>query len=553
MNGRDYPSPPEAALDPEWDGDELDLSETAAVQPGQQWPPPNAPLDVARELYRQTMQLGQPTILHWRGTWLRWTGKHYAAKSVQQMERDLYTRLGDATYRARTKGGEVVDAPWRPNRDSIGKVLHALAALALVDDRVQDRTWLRGAGAGAVAVRNGILDLASGEVLPHTPAFFTLGHIPHDYRPGPAGPGDCPNWTAFLERIWGHDPDAIRALRMWFGYVLSGRTDLQKMLLIVGPPRAGKGTIAGVLRALMGPDNTCSPTGDSLGTDFGLSPLIGKTLATVNDVRLSGSGGRVAGNLLTITGEDEITIDRKHMAAWTGRLGVRFMLMSNEVPTLRDASGAVVSRFVILRLTRTFLGHEDTGLQGRLAGESAGILRWALDGLRDLESAGRFAEPASAESDRRGMADLASPVSAFLREATSRVPGGTVTRQALYEAYRSWARDNGVHEASMVQFGRDLAAARPDLTEQRLRQDGLRIRVWTGILLREPGQWGDDDEDARTLPPAVPLVVAADPEQTASAAPRTPLPNPYTALCGHGMPASSCADCDGAPPIEHPF
>lgn len=537
VNGQDYPDLPEVAIDPEWDGDELDLSETAAVPPGQQWPPPGAPYDVARALYRQTMQLGQPTILFWRGTWLRWTGKHYAAKSVAQMERDLYARLGDATYQARTRSGELVDAPWRPNRDSVGKVLHALASLALVDDRVQDRTWLRGGGGRAVAVRNGILDLASGEVLPHSPAFFTLGHIPHTYSPGPA---DCPNWTSFLDAIWGHDPDSIRTLRMWFGYVLSGRTDLQKMLLIVGPPRAGKGTIAGVLRALMGPDNTCSPTGDSLGTDFGLSPLIGKVLATVNDVRLSGSGGRVAGNLLTISGEDEITIDRKHMAAWTGQLGVRFMLMSNEVPTLRDASGAVVSRFVILRLTQTFLGHEDTGLRGRLAAESAAILRWALDGLRDLDACGRFAEPMSAESDRRGMADLASPVAAFLSEATTRTPGGTVKRQTLYEAYRQWARDNGVHEASMVQFGRDLAAARPDLTEQRVRQDGLRVRVWSDIVLKEPGQWGPEEDDQQQAPPPRPAVAHPIPVE------------PESDLCPHGMPVELCADCDGAPPFDNP-
>lgn len=538
MNGRDYDAPPEATLDPEWDED-LDLSETAAVQPGQRWPAPGAPLDVARTLYAQAYQHGLPTILFWRGTWLRWTGRHYAAKTVGQMERDLYLRLADATFAARNKQGETVELPWHPNRDSVGKVLHALQALALIDDRVQDRTWLDGSKGMAVAVRNGVLDLGTGQVRPHTPAFFSLGHIPHRYSPGPA---DCPAWMGFLDNIWGHDPDAIKALQMWFGYVLSGRTDLQKMLLVVGPPRAGKGTISGVLRSLMGPENTCSPTGDSLGTDFGLAPLIGKGLATVNDVRLSGNGGRVAGNLLTISGEDEITIDRKHMTAWTGKLPVRFMLLSNEVPTLRDASGAVVSRFIVLRLTKTFLGAEDLGLKDRLTAESAGILRWALEGLRMLEATGRFVEPASAAADRQGMADLASPVSAFLREATKRAEHGFVTRQALYEAYRQWARENGVHEASMVQFGRDLAACAPHLVVTQVRTDGLRHRAWRGVSLKAPGQWGDDDDAQLQDPPS---------EPTASAAPTPQVRHEdIPMLCEHGMPGNLCADCDGAPQIE---
>jgi putative DNA primase/helicase len=44
----------------------------------------------------------------------------------------------------------------------------------------------------------------------------------------------------FLGELWPNEPDAINALGEWFGYVISGRTDLHKILLMVGPTRRGK-------------------------------------------------------------------------------------------------------------------------------------------------------------------------------------------------------------------------------------------------------------------------------------------------------------------------
>src|SRR5207342_3345002 len=111
----------------------------------------------------------------------------------------------------------------------------------------------------------------------------------------------APTWHGFLTQLWPEDPDSIAALQEWFGYVLSGRTDQQKILLIVGPSRSGKGTIARVLKALVGKENLAGTTLAGLGTNFGLSTLIGKSLAIISDARLSGNdNSQVVERLLTI-------------------------------------------------------------------------------------------------------------------------------------------------------------------------------------------------------------------------------------------------------------
>lgn len=43
-----------------------------------------------------------------------------------------------------------------------------------------------------------------------------------------------------------------------------------------------------MLSALVGAGNVAGPTLASLGTNFGLSPLLGKPLAVVSDARLGG-------------------------------------------------------------------------------------------------------------------------------------------------------------------------------------------------------------------------------------------------------------------------
>src|SRR5262249_4345319 len=161
--------------------------------------------------------------------------------------------------------------------------------------------------------------------------------------------------------LWQQDAEAIVTLQDWFGYALSPDTSQQKICFIVGPRRSGKGTIARVLTALVGRDSVVNPTLASLQTTFGLAPRIGTLLPSLTDAPLGGRTDQAAitERLLSISGEDGMTIDRKPIAAWTGRLPTRFTILTNELPRITDASGALVGRLIVLVLTESFFGRED--------------------------------------------------------------------------------------------------------------------------------------------------------------------------------------------------
>ena len=190
---------------------------------------------------------------------------------------------------------------------------------------------------------------------------------------------------------------------------------------MIGPPRSGKSTVAALLRALVGEDNAAGPTLAGLAENLDY-PLLGKQLAVIADAQLSGRADATAvtERLLSITGEDALTIDRKFKEPVTRKLNTRIMIVSNELPRFIDASGALVSRLLVLRFTKSWLGREDHGLKDRLTLELPGILNWALTGLARLRTRGSFTRPESGLQLIRQMNDLSSPVGAFVQGAMPR-------------------------------------------------------------------------------------------------------------------------------------
>jgi putative DNA primase/helicase len=376
--------------------------------------------------------------------------------------------------------------PWLPNRNKVADLLEALAAVCNTPDDVTQPAWLDGRRTGPiVACANGLLDVRSRTLLGHTPVFFNNVAVPFEYDPDALDPT---RWLAFLEELWPDDATAPSALAEWFGYVLSGRTALQKILLIVGPTRGGKGAIARVLGGLIGRDNVAGPTLSSLGGEFGLAPLLGKPLAVVSDARLNGRDSSiVVERLLSISGEDPLTVNRKYRDQWTGQLPSRIMLLSNELPLLGDASAAIAGRFVTLLLERSWLGEEDHSLEPELHAELAGVLNWSLDGLARLEEQGTFTPPAGAEDAYKALVDLSSPVKAFIRDCCQVGPQYEVSVDDLYKAWKTWAEDNGHARKSKQTLGRDLRAAVPRMRVTRTREGNDRERVYIGLgLAAEP-------------------------------------------------------------------
>lgn len=335
---------------------------------------------------------------------------------------------------------------------------------------------------GGVPFRNGWLDVESGSFGSLSPERDVRWVVPVDY----SADAGCPEWLAFLDSLgWGEGTEEARLLAQWFGYLLSGSKRHEKALLMVGPKRAGKGTILRVAEALLG-DGSTSLTLDSLLSNFGLQDCIGKGLATIGDARFGRSDKGLNERLLSLTSNDRLPIDVKYHAPLSVNLGVRLMLGSNETPSFIEASDALAHRFMVLQLTRDFSDSPDVGLYARLRGELAGIARWALEGLRDLTDEGAFSETQRGLEIREEIAMDSSQVRRFTDESCVLGADRSVVSDELYREYVRWAQDANLFVLSKPKFFADLNAAFPGQIKNLKRRIGdKRVPYKQGIAVTD--------------------------------------------------------------------
>jgi putative DNA primase/helicase len=424
------------------------------------------------------------TLHHHNGDFYRWRESHYTEESNETVRAAVYNFLDGASYE---KNGEMV--PFNPNKSKVANVMEALAAEAQLPSSTRAPCWLDDAehpdAADILPCSNGLLHLPTRRLLPKTPAFFGLNAVDYGFK------ADAPQpeaWLQFMASIWPNDQESIDTLQELFGLLLTGDTSHQKAMLIVGPKRCGKGTIARVLTALLGKENVAGPTLSSLSQNFGMAPLIGKPLAIISDARLGNrtDGNVIAERLLSITGEDALGVPRKFKEDWTGRLPTRFLILTNELPRLTDASGALASRFIVLVMARSFYGQEDHRLTDKLVAELPGILLWAMDGRDRLAARKYFKQPASAMQTVQALEDLGSPIGTFIRDMCVVDPTRCVDCEKLYRAWVTWCTDQGRDHPGTVQtFGKDLRASVTglDVTQVRDMATGERSRYYQGIDL----------------------------------------------------------------------
>lgn len=448
----------------------------------------DAPMETARAIADRDYRLDGVLILRfYRGEFFVWQFGAYRTKTADDMKATLYLTL---------EGAELSDGtPFPISRNAVAEVLAALRAVTKVSDAIDAPAWLddrQGVDAAdLIVMRNGLLRHTTGELLPPTPSFFSLVSLPYNFDPSA---GDPVHLLKFLADLWPDDGEQTATLQEILGLLLTGDTSHQKAFFIVGPKRSGKGTIGRLIVGLLGADNVAGPTLASLAQNFGLEPLLGKSVAVIGDARLSGKADQIAitERILSITGEDSVTVDRKYRPAWTGKLGIRFVMLSNEIPKLSDASGALASRFLLLTLRRSFYGREDHGLLNRLLPELPAIFLWALEGLKRLRARGHFAQPTAGREALEELERLSSPVLTFVAECCVREPGALVPRDELYESWKDWCKAQGRDRPGTKEsFGRDLHAALPEVRTVRPRIEGKPgPRYHSGTRLMRTGDPG---------------------------------------------------------------
>lgn len=291
---------------------------------------------------------------------------------------------------------------------------------------------------------NGVLHVPSGEFTHHDPGCGNTRTLSVDYIPS----AQCPQWLTWLNEIFQIEPERMGLLQEQIGWALvRDCLGIEKALLFIGPPRAGKGVIARCIQALLGTGATSFRLNE-LDDSKMLAAMRGKNLVIDPDaVSAAPRNARaVMGLFKAITANDPIALTLLYtQEPWNGQLSTKFLILANSVPSMFDDSAATANRWVPLVFDRSYLGTEDPELSKRLMSELTGIAAWSVSGLLRLGNRRRFQLPKSSVDQLNSMTSESGSIQNFIDECLQIKEVYRSSEAQLWDAYRQWAVNSG-HE-----------------------------------------------------------------------------------------------------------
>ncbi len=331
-----------------------------------------------------------------------------------------------------------------------------------------------------VNLRNGMLNIWSGELQPHSPHALSSIQMPIAYDPA-AG---CPAIEEFVGEVF--PADSVELAWEILGDLLTPERSIQKAVCLVGEGGNGKGVFLQLATNFIGPENVSHLSLQRLEADrFAVANLRGKLANICADL----PSDRLADAAVfkAITGCDRLTAEFKYQHPFEFTPFARLLFSANHLPATRDGSTAYFDRWLILPFERRFRATAQEvprqALDARLGNESelSGAFNRALPALRRLRRAGRFSATEATGRSGEDLRRAANPFALWLEAETTRDPAGVIPQERLYSAY---ARNCLLENRPVVtrqMFGRMLKHCRPDLQEAQRNIDGKRQWVYLGI------------------------------------------------------------------------
>ncbi len=405
---------------------------------------------------------------------------------VFNYDKGVYKMISDMEMSNIVLSGLYEDMLWgyRTKRNVADKVA---CLLSIIPDLnlTNDRGWI-------LNLKNGLLNIYTRELKPHTPAFVSLVQSPVEYEPE----AKCPVWMGCLE-AWMEGPEKEKKtllLQQFSGYCLSSSMQYDKALFLVGDGGNGKSTFVDTISRVIGPDATSHIDLEGLYGQYGMKGLIGKRLNIIEEVH----GNYYQSNKLKklISGEP-VTIDIKYKDQFSFRPQAKFVFAVNIMPRVDDTSTATERRICAIQFRNNFRNNPNTALRsdvGLLASELSGILNWMLDGAKNLSESNSFVitnEQIAMLSEYR---QENSSVEGFIAECVEIDAESECNARALYDEYKDYCIKDGRKFKAAIAFTKEMKAygTRHALFVCQERTTGRGASSFKGIKLHS--EWAEQNK-----------------------------------------------------------
>jgi P4 family phage/plasmid primase-like protien len=265
---------------------------------------------------------------------------------------------------------------------------------------------------GYMNFRNGMLDLKTLELLPHSPDYGSTVQLLVDWNPT----AKAPNFEAWLERTI--DAELHFVIKQVIGATLFPGSPFHKSVALIGPGGNGKGTVERTIRKLLPPSAVSAIDIAELSTNrFAAADLYGATTNLCGDIQPFTIQNTAI--FKKLTGEDVIRAERKFGQPFNFTSEAFLVFSGNSMPPSTDPSEGWARRWHIIPMERPIQGPFDSSIELNIQTreELEGIACLAVHALLDALRSHGFAEPPACRIAKDAYRRQCSSVQAFIEDA----------------------------------------------------------------------------------------------------------------------------------------
>lgn len=323
-----------------------------------------------------------------------------------------------------------------------------------------------------ITVRNGVLNLVTGEIADFDPAYVTTRYVDVEFIPNCAPSARIENFINGLAGYTVGKPDSEQQYALekknklfeFIGYCLVSRNKFQKIFFLLGPGATGKSTFCELVRRFFGAGNCSALSMQDLETTFMPAQLKDKMVNIGDDISMN---TLLDGAVIKILcGTLPIMVQQKYEKPYEMINEAKFIFSCNKMPLFKDKTDGLYRRLEILEITNKIaIKDRNSNLLEEFTHEDMQYLLWrSFVQINFALQNDRLIETTCCQEALEKFRTTSSTLLSFMKSGESSNYGKTVEELNLkddyigssvakkYHDYLNWCVENGKNRQSLENF-----------------------------------------------------------------------------------------------------
>lgn len=307
-----------------------------------------------------------------------------------------------------------------------------------------------------ICFKNGMLDLDTLILKPHSPEFISKNKVNINYYPY----NKNEDMDKLMSNLACDDKEVIQLLYEMIGYCLYRGMPFQKVFILLGNGANGKSTLLTLITRILGEENVSHVDLKDISTNrFGKAELYGKLANIADDC--SGAYLEDISTVKRITGESYISIEFKGQNSFSTKINTKMILSYNMIPRINDTTDGLNRRLVIVPLNAVFKKGNPNydpfiGKKINKQENLEYILYKSVQAIHGVIKRNGFTIPKQVEEQTAEYLLENNPVANFVHEVyADEIP--EITCYEVYTAFGLWRKENGYkNDMTVARFGKEI-------------------------------------------------------------------------------------------------